>query len=133
MTDSSGAGARVLVVEDFAALRSLMVKLLSAEGYDVVAVDTVARAVEVCTSEHVDLLITDYRLAAGTGAEVARHAVAHNPHVGVLFVSGSSRSALDLDVPGARVSFLQKPFDIDDLIQCARQILSRPNAATTTP
>jgi DNA-binding NtrC family response regulator len=120
------AGARILVVEDFDGLRDLMTQVLTTEGYHVVAVGTVSQAVSLCTSEHFDLLLTDYRLAGGNGTEIARQAVAHNPDIRVLLVSGSRESALDLELPGTAVRFLQKPVAINDLSLCVRQLLSRP-------
>jgi DNA-binding response OmpR family regulator len=94
------------------------------EGYQVVGAGNVAAALALSTTEHFDLLVTDCRLPGGTGNEVARQAVAHNPDLAVLFVSGSRELALDLEVPGTTPRFLEKPVDIDELCLNVRQLLS---------
>jgi DNA-binding NtrC family response regulator len=119
----AAAGARVLVVEDFDGLRDLMVRVLTLEGYQVIGVGTVAAAVALCTTEDFELLVTDCRLPGGTGNEIARQAVAHNPDLAVLFVSGSREFAVDLEVPGTIARFLEKPVDIDELCLNVRQLL----------
>ncbi len=118
---------RILVVEDFDALRSLLIRVLKLEGFQVVGVDTVSRAVALCTSEHFDLLITDHSLPGGNGTQIARRAFAHNPRLRILFISGDSESSLDLRVPGTVAEFLQKPFEIDVLTLRVRQLLSAPS------
>jgi DNA-binding NtrC family response regulator len=122
-SDETRAGARVLVVEDYDGLRELMVNVLTLEGYEVVGAGTAARAVALCTTEHFDLLVTDWRLSGANGNEIARLAVDHNPGIAVLFVSGSRESAVDIEVPGISPRFLEKPVNIDDLCLNVRQLL----------
>ena len=117
-------GTHILIVEDFASLRSLVVRVLSSEGYHTVGVGTAFEAAARCASEHFDLLITDYALPGGTGTEIAREAVAANPGLRVLFMSGSPESSLDLGVPGTRTGFLQKPFDLDALTMLVSELLA---------
>ena len=41
----------------------------------------------------------------------------------MLFVSGSAERDLDLRVPGGRTDFLQKPFDVFELVERVRRLL----------
>jgi len=118
------AGARILVVEDFDALRTLMIRVLTSEGYQVAGVGTASGALALSASERFDLLITDHDVPGENGTEIARQSVAHNPRLRVLFVSGRPKTSLDLVVPGAAAGFLQKPFSIDDLTLLVHQILT---------
>ena len=52
-------GADILVVEDFAPLSVLLVRVLTAEGHRVTAVATGLAAEAACTAEQFDLLVTD--------------------------------------------------------------------------
>lgn len=119
-------GTRILVVEDFDSLRSLVVRVLTSEGYEVVGVGTGSSAVALFSSEHFDLMITDHALPDADGAEIARGAFTENPRLKVLFMSGTPESSLDLEVSGARTAFLQKPFDIDALTARVRELLTAP-------
>jgi two-component system cell cycle sensor histidine kinase/response regulator CckA len=105
-----------------------MIRVLTMEGYEVLGVGTAPSAVALSTCERFDLLITDHDVPGGNGTLIARRAVADNPSLRVLFVSGRAESTLDLEVPGVAAGFLKKPFDIDDLVLSVRQLLSPPPA-----
>jgi DNA-binding NtrC family response regulator len=120
---AAAVSASILLVEDFEALRALMTQVLSLEGHEVVGAASVPEAVALCTTHHFDLVVTDCRLPGGTGNEVARAAAAHRPGIAVLFVSGSRSAAVDLEVPGATVRFMEKPVDIDALSACVRELV----------
>lgn len=123
----AGPGARILVVEDYDALRVLVTRVLAAEGHRVEAVATAASAWERLVDEPFDLLLTDHDVPGGDGTHIARQAVARQPGLRVLLVSGRPRDELDLEVPGAAaVRFLQKPFGIDELARCVGEVLSEP-------
>ncbi len=116
-TGTGAHGAAILVVEDFAALRVLLTRVLGAAGHRVTAADTAQAARAACDAAEFDLVVTDVAIPGGNGADLARQVAATRPGVRVLFVSGSARDDLDLQVPGARTDFLQKPFDIDELVE----------------
>lgn len=130
MTDRPADGspgpesARILVVEDYAPLRVLLVRVLTAEGHRVAAVATASAAQARCGDEDFDLIVTDVQVLGGNGAEIARRVAARRPGQRVLFVSGTAGHDLDLDVPDARTDFLQKPFDIDVLVERVRHLLT---------
>ena len=115
---------RILVVEDFAPLRILVQRVLSAEGHDVASAATAPEAYEASGSHDVDLLVTDMQVPGGTGTEIARRLALEHPGLRVLFTSGIAEHDLELDLPGTLTAFLQKPFDIDDLVDAVR-ILAR--------
>jgi two-component system cell cycle response regulator CpdR len=118
------AGARLLVVEDFEALRVLIIRVLSADGHQVAAVATAQAAYERLAIEDFDLIVTDVQVPGGNGTEVARRGAIGHAGLRVLFVSGTAEHEVDLDVPGARTEYLQKPFDIDVLVEMVRCMLA---------
>lgn len=109
-------GAAILVVEDFVALRVLLERVLSGAGHRTTAVETAQAAQAASEATDFDLVVTDLAIPGGNGADVARVLAARRPGLRVLFVSGSMPDDLDLRVPGAYTDFLQKPFDIDELL-----------------
>ncbi len=112
-----GDGAAILVVEDFAALRVLLTKVLGTAGHRITAAESAQAAQAACEAADFDLVVTDVAIPGGNGADLARLVAATRPGLRVLFVSGSAPDDLDLQVPGARTDFLQKPFDIDELVE----------------
>lgn len=132
MTDNAKASAvrsptaRILVVEDFQPVRLLIERLLVFEGYDVIAVTDAPEAYARSTGEQFDLIVTDVNVPGGNGLEIARAMAVAQPSLRVLVVSGEDEGDIELDVPGAHVQFLSKPFDIDMLVAQVRSLLPDP-------
>jgi CheY-like chemotaxis protein len=64
---------RILLVEDHADTREVLVTLLSTFGYSVTAAGGVKEAIEAAASGTHDLLVCDIGLPDGTGIDVMRH------------------------------------------------------------
>jgi DNA-binding response OmpR family regulator len=79
---------RILIVEDEPLTAFDNEKLISEEGYEVVAtIDRYGDAVEILDREKVDLILCDVRLTGDrTGIDLAR--LARERHIPVLFVTG---------------------------------------------
>ena len=74
--------ARVLIVEDEAAIRLALSGLLRRQGYQVAQAETGEKAIAVLQSEPFDLVITDLALGPGpSGMDVLREA--HSLHAGL--------------------------------------------------
>lgn len=129
-TGAGGEGAAILVVEDFAALRVLLTRVLGAAGHRITAAETAQAARAACEAADFDLVVTDVAIPGGNGADLARQVAARRPGLRVLFVSGSPPEDLDLEVPGARTDFLQKPFDIDELVERVDGLLDADGPAS---
>jgi PAS domain S-box-containing protein len=114
---------RLLVVEDDAAVRSIIVRVLTQAGYDVSDAPDAARGRELARAmPRVDLLVTDVIMPGTDGVALARDLIALLPGLPVLFVSGYSKGIRPGEMPGA---FLQKPFTPDALLGAVRAALDR--------
>jgi CheY-like chemotaxis protein len=71
--------ASILVVEDEAGVRNLMVQLLQMGGYAAIAVDNGLDAISSFKTDHYGLVFTDFRMEGISGAEVTR-ALKHTIH-----------------------------------------------------
>ncbi len=122
-------GETVLVVEDEAALRELISRVLGGLGYEVVVAGSGQEALALVRGRGVppDLLLTDVVLPGGMqGNRLAAELRVTWPDLRVLYMSGYTRNAI---VHGGRldegVSFLEKPFSPDRLVKAVREVLER--------
>jgi two-component system cell cycle sensor histidine kinase/response regulator CckA len=124
----TGAGRRVLVVEDDPSVRRLAVDTLEHQGFVVESAGDGREAIGLLEANGVppDLVITDLVLPHLSGRAVRDAVESRHPGVPVLYVSGypgeaiERRGWLDEGVP-----FLQKPFSPRELVRRSRELLNR--------
>ncbi len=122
----SGPARTILLVDDDAAIRNGLRRLLETAGYTVLTAATPVEAIE-CAADHeiaIHVLLTDFVLPGITGTELAEVVVRGRPGLRVLYMSGHGEediAALGHAHPGA--AFLQKPFAAGTLIQRVRELL----------
>ena len=117
----------VLVVEDEAAVRMLVVEVLEELGYQVLeAIDGPSALPFLQGGERIDLLISDFGLPGMNGRQLAEVARQHRPELQVLFITGYAPNAEvrgEFLAPG--MDMLSKPFSIDMLAAKVRQLIER--------
>jgi CheY-like chemotaxis protein len=123
---------RILVVEDEAHVRELVVRVLSRSGYRVMAVGSAKETEQVLEEpgNQPDLLLTDVVLPGGVnGRQVAETLFKRFPDLRVLFMSGYTRNAVVHDGRlGQGLAILEKPFTPKTLLEKVREVL---DAGTT--
>ena len=117
-----GAGRQLLLVEDEAALRDSIGRVLTAEGYQVVAAATAQEALEALRATTFELLILDLILPGGGGREIleAAQRLPQPPPVILMTGKAGENLAQEMLAWGAR-ECLQKPFDLADLLAAVRR------------
>jgi two-component system, cell cycle sensor histidine kinase and response regulator CckA len=126
----SGAGERILVVEDEEGAREGLLSILTSLGYDVVALGSAEDAGELPAEEPFDVLLTDLMLPGATGPQLARGLLERWPALRVILMSGYAEDeAVRSGVGGGTVRFLQKPFGVDALSREVRAALDEPRGA----
>jgi PAS domain S-box-containing protein len=131
-TSSPAAAPRgqetILVVEDEPAILELAATILERQGYTVLAAPTPAEAIHLATRHPgpIHLLLTDMIMPGMNGRDLANSLLAANPHLKSLFMSGYTAGAIGHHgVLDADVSFIQKPFSINELAAKVRETLDR--------
>ncbi|MEG2391407.1 MAG: response regulator [Pseudomonas sp.] len=111
----------ILVVEDDAIVRMLIVDVLEELDYKVLEADGSEQAlgILVATARHIDLMMTDVGLPGMDGRELALEARKMRPELPILFASGYAES---IDVPDG-MHVIGKPFSIDELRDKVKGIL----------
>ena len=123
----TGEGQVILVIDDEATLRLLIVELLEEAGYTAIEAADGASAMRVLQSRaRVDLLITDVGLPGGmNGRQVADAAHAARSNLKVLFITGYAENAI---VGNGRLekwmSVVTKPFEMDALARKVEEMLA---------
>jgi two-component system, cell cycle sensor histidine kinase and response regulator CckA len=116
----------LLLVEDEAAVRSSVRRLLEWHGYTVLEARNGAEALKLYEShgEQVDLVLTDVMMPEMGGHELVEQLRAHRPELRVLFMSGYAERAFTSDglIPRG-TGYLEKPFTVETLMRRLREVL----------
>jgi two-component system response regulator PilR (NtrC family) len=120
----------VLVVDDEADIRELLVLTLSRMGVDADTTSTVAEAQEALKARPYDLCLTDMRLPDGDGLEVLKHIAENygNTPVAVITAYGSTENAVAALKAGA-FDYLAKPIKLEQLRPLVMSALKLPRPA----
>ena len=128
------ATGRVLLVDDEEKILKTLGRALRDEGH---LVTTAARALDgqrLLVEQSFDLLIIDYRMPDRSGMDVLKELVATTPEserpaIVMMTAHGSVESAVEAMKLGAH-DYLQKPFEVDELLLTARRALAAQRART---
>jgi PAS domain S-box-containing protein len=128
----------VLVVEDEAPVRRIIVRVLRGAGYEVLAASGPPEAVPLGLHHDgpIHLLVTDVVMPGGDGTDLARRLLEARPEMGVLYISGYAGSAalVQQELPSgpgphppgrAAAEMLPKPFTATELAEAVRRVLDR--------
>ena len=123
--DPSGSGQTVLVVEDEALVRLLIVDVLDELGYKAVEAADGPSGLRILQSQQrVDLLITDIGLPGLNGRQVADAARLQRPDLKVLFMTGyAENAAITKGILTTGMQMITKPFAMDALTKRIRDLM----------
>jgi CheY-like chemotaxis protein len=117
----------VLVVEDEALVRDILVEALSSYGHDVCEASTGdAAAVLIETPRKpFTLLITDIHMPGQRdGIEVARLMRQHHPSVPIIYTTGRSDALAAIGAPSPRDAVVLKPYTPSQIMNVVRQLFA---------
>lgn len=119
------AGAGILLVEDDADIRELLVTLLRLAGFSPTACGSAEQALEQLREQAFDLVLTDYALPNRTGGWLLQQASEEGllDATPAMVVTAHPSPA---DVGGFEI--IQKPFDLDQLVERVRRRLESGNS-----
>jgi CheY-like chemotaxis protein len=117
----------ILVVEDEAGVRALVIRLLQGLGYRLLQAESGPDAIEVWKQhcDEVDLLITDIVMPDGlNGVQLAEHLRQERPKLKVIFTSGYLADLSHEDVSRHHSdAYIAKPFSLAELARLVRRTL----------
>ncbi|GGT05552.1 hypothetical protein GCM10010156_74090 [Planobispora rosea] len=120
--------ARMLVVDDDADIRDLIVFRLEQAGHQVRAVGDGTAALAAVAGERFDLVVLDWMLPGLTGPEICRRlrALPEGQHLAVLMLTAKAHEAdVEAGFQAGADDYLIKPFSPRELSVRAEALLSR--------
>lgn len=123
-------GARALVIDDEESVRSLLVKVLSTDGYEVENASGGQQALDILDKAEFDVILVDMKMPGMSGQEFYNQLVERKPKMAsqTLFVTGDTidpDTAEFLDRSGR--SALAKPFSLEELEKMVADIVTAPS------
>ena len=117
----------LLLTEDEPQILALIARMLSSQGYNVIAAangDEALRLAGRPDDRKINLLFTDVVMPQMDVRELVTELRIGRPDVKVIFTSGNAEEAVfEQGLPDGPVAFLQKPFMLDDLARKVRDVL----------
>jgi two-component system, cell cycle sensor histidine kinase and response regulator CckA len=125
----------ILVVEDDAMVRTLLCRVLTDHGFNVIEAQDGRDALKVSSEfgERIHLLLTDIIMPLMDGKELYTRLIASRPDIEAIFMSGYTDDIMPYHgLNEKKVHFLQKPMSIISLTQKVREALeASPETAIT--
>ena len=120
--------SRILVIEDEAAIRRVLIKILSeeSEDYQVSEAEDGIKGLEILKKEDFDLVLCDIKMPKMDGVEVLEAAKKVKPEIPFIMISG--HGDLDTAVNTMRLGafdYISKPPDLNRLLTTVRNALDK--------
>ncbi len=128
--------AKILVIDDDAAIVDLLKMRLAEDGHEVFAAMDASGGVMMAARVKPDVITLDFQMPAGDGGTTHQRLRGNSftLKVPIIFITG--RDPEDLP-PGLRADpnarFVQKPIDMDSLKRMIAQLLGAPAPAPSSP
>ena len=114
---------RILVVDDDAAVRKMLSRVLAEEGYGVFCASDGADAVQSAAAAAPDLVLLDLSLREKSGWEVFQRLTRIKPLVPVIIITGKANQLFTALSAGAG-ALLEKPLHFPRLLETVRSLLA---------
>ncbi len=119
------ASSTILLVDDDAAVREGLRRVLMTEGWNIIAAGSGEEALEYLQSHQPHLMITDLSMAAVSGWDLLFHENLQRPSLPIFVIT-----ALPLDTVGGADKFahefFQKPIDLESLLALVHRYIGAP-------
>jgi len=106
---------KIVIVDDFKGIRSIVKEALVKKGYEVLEADNGEDAMKYFNGTQVDLLITDYDMPEMDGAKLIEKLrdTARYMYTPVIMLSGVKKERIESKISHLNIAcFIPKPFDI---------------------
>jgi DNA-binding NtrC family response regulator len=121
----------IMLVDDEDKIRNILSRLLTNEGYKVLAVGNGRQALELFPSFNPDLMILDYQMPVMTGMELMHEIKKLNPEQTIVFLTAFGNVSLAVEaIKQGAYDFIEKPFDNEMLLHTITKALENNELKT---
>ena len=122
--------ARLLIVDDEASVREMLVFSLSAKGYRVDTAASAGEAVEKARNEHFDLMLVDLKMPDVNGLELLRAVKRYTSDIVAIIMTGAPDLESTIESMRAGVfDYIAKPFDLETILTTVEKALENQRTA----
>jgi DNA-binding NtrC family response regulator len=114
----------LLVVDDDRQVLKYLTELLREAGYDTVTCERFADAKALLSTTRPDLLLTDIRLGAYNGLQLAIFAQSRHPGIPIVVLTGYEDPTLRKEARDSGATFLVKPVRREELLRTIASAIS---------
>ncbi len=119
---------KILIADDDPNLIRLLRLVLESNGYEVISASNGEQAVELTRKEHPDLLILDLMMPIMDGYRVLMQLYGEDPPINapaIILTAQTINEYKDTATALGAVSFLEKPFDNNNLLNLIKETLRK--------
>ena len=118
---------RILLVDDDAGVRRMLLRVLEEEGYAVVPAASGLEALELAANRTPDIVLLDLNLPLQNGWETFKRLTAENPLLPVIIITARPNQLFPALAAGAG-ALMEKPLDMPKLLRTICDLLAEPTA-----
>lgn len=119
------AKEKILLVDDEPAIRHVLTRLLSGEGYDVLSATNGVEALEIATRADFDLVLLDLNMPGMDGWDAFEKLTSQHPMLPVIIITARPNQRFTALAAGTG-ALMEKPLDMQKLFFTIRGLLDEP-------
>jgi DNA-binding response OmpR family regulator len=116
---------KILLLDDDEAIRQILGRVLTQEGYVVILAATGPHALQLSNTAQLDLVLLDLNLPGQNGWDVFERLTAEKPLLPIVIITARANQLFVALGAGAG-ALMEKPLDLPRLLQTIRDLLDEP-------
>ena len=108
---------KILIVDDDRIFSENLSELLMRHGYDPHTTNSGAEALKIVAGDHIELVITDYKMPNLSGLEVIEGVKKIRPDIPVVMVTAYKESSIKrCAMEAGAAAYVTKPFEVNEML-----------------
>jgi two-component system, chemotaxis family, chemotaxis protein CheY len=121
---------KIIIVDDFSGVRSIVKESLNRRGYEVLEANNAEDALKFFNGTQIDLLITDFDMPDMNGAEMVTRirSMSRYIYTPVIILSGVRKERIEDELTDLNIAaYIQKPFDVRQFYSVVERLAGKTN------